>query len=152
MELEGEKIDRIRTAAFVYSIGRLIIPEHVLNRAAELTKEEKRIIKKYFKISFKVCDKILKHVSGFENIVPIVRAEDERWDGKGYSNRLKGEEIPLEARIIAVVDAYQMMCSNQPYQKKLSQEEAIEELKKQAGSRFDPEVVQAFLEIIGETI
>ena len=74
----------------------------------------------------------------------------ERWDGKGYPDGLVGEKIPLGARIIAVVDAYQAMCSDRPYRKKLSQEKAIEELKKQTGSQFDPKIVQVFLDVLGK--
>jgi diguanylate cyclase (GGDEF)-like protein/putative nucleotidyltransferase with HDIG domain len=143
--LNRKEIDRTRTAALLHDIGKLAIPGHILNKPGKLTEKEKKIVREHPE----AAKRILKRVRGFENIVPMVRAVHERWDGKGYPDGLTGETIPIGARIIAVVDTYWALCSDRPYRKKLSQKRAIKELKNGAGSRFDPKVVQTFLDLIG---
>ena len=80
-------------------------------------------------------------------IADFILSHHERWDGKGYPRSLKGDEIPLQARIISVVDAYDAMTNDRPYSKSISKEEALEEIKRNSGSQFDPEIVEAFLAI-----
>jgi len=145
MGLEKKEIDKIRTAALLHDIGKLAIPAYILNKPGRLTEKEKKIMREHSEAG----EKLLKYVRGTESIAPIIRAIHERWDGKGYPDGLKGEKIPLEARIIAVVDSYWTMCSDRPYRKKLKQEKAIKELKKQSGFQFDPKIVQLFIDIIG---
>lgn len=145
MGIQKKEIDIINMASLLHDIGKLSIPAHILNKPGGLTEKEKKIVRKHSKAG----EKILKRVKGLEGVVPLVRATHETWDGKGYPKGLKGERIPLGARIIAVVDSYSAMCSDRPYRKKLNHKEAIKELKKRAGSQFDPKVVQAFLDIIG---
>jgi len=145
MGLDKKEIDKIRTAALLHDIGKLSIPAHILNKPGKLTEKEKKIIRKHSEAG----ERLLRQVKRLKGIAPIVRAIHERWDGKGYPDGLKQEEIPLGARIIAVVEVYQAMRSDRPYRKKLSQKKAIEELKKQSGSRFDPRIVQTFIDIIG---
>jgi diguanylate cyclase (GGDEF)-like protein/putative nucleotidyltransferase with HDIG domain len=144
MGIQRKKIDIIKTAGLLHDIGKLSIPTHILNKPSALTEEEKEIIKKHPKES----EKILKRIKGFESVVSLVRAVHERWDGRGYPEGLKGEEIPLGARILAVVDTYSAMCSDRPYRKRLSPRKAIEQIRKQSASQFDPKVVQAFLDVI----
>lgn len=144
MGIQGKEIDIIKTAGLLHDIGKLSIPPHILNKPSALTEEEKGTIRKHPKES----EKILKRIKGFENVVSLVRTVHERWDGRGYPEGLKGEEIPLGARILAVVDTYSAMCSDRPYRKRLSRRRAIEEIRKQSGSQFDPKVVQAFLDLI----
>ncbi len=144
MGLEKKEIDKIRTAALLHDIGKLAIPARILNKPGRLTKEEEKIVRGHSKAG----EKLLRHVKGFETVVPIVRAIHERWDGKGYPDGLAGGKIPLGARIIAVVDTYWAVCSDRPYRRKLGQKEAIKELKEGAGSQFDPKVVEIFLSVL----
>lgn len=141
----GEKSIRIiKTASLLYDIGKLIIPGHILNKPAPLNQEEWEIIKRIAENS----TRIIKYIRGLENIIPIIREIRETWDGKGYPNGLSGEQISTEARLIALVDTYQALISTRPYRKKLRKEEAIKELQNEAGKKFDPKLVQDFLQIL----
>lgn len=141
----GEKSIRIiKTASHLYDIGKLITPEYILNKPAPLNQEEWEIIKRNAENSIR----IIKYIRGLENIIPVIREIRETWDGKGYPNGLSGEQISTEARLIALVDAYQALISNRPYRDKLRKEEAIKELQDEAGKKFDPKLVQDFLHIL----
>jgi len=141
----GEKSIRIiKTASHLYDIGKLIIPEYILNKPAPLNQEEWEIIKRNAENS----TRILKYIRGLENIIPVISEIRETWNGKGYPNGLSGEQISTEARLIALVDAYQALISTRPYRKKLGKEEAIKELQNEAGKKFDPKMVQDFLQIL----
>ena len=141
----GEKsIKIIKTASLLYDIGKLIIPGHILNKPAPLNQEEWEIIKRNAENSIR----IIKYIRGLENIIPVIREIREAWNGKGYPNGLSGEQISTEARLIALVDTYQALISTRPYRKKLSKEEAIKELQNEAGKKFDPKLLQDFLQIL----
>jgi polar amino acid transport system substrate-binding protein len=144
MGLDKETIRKIYWASLVHDIGKLNIPPEILNKPSKLTKEEYEIIKQHPIKGYQ----ILKELEGLSNIAEIVKYHHERWDGKGYPEGLKGEEIPLEARIIAVADSYDAMTTERPYRKALTKEEAIKELLKNAGTQFDPKVVEVFVQIL----
>lgn len=93
--------------------------------------------------------RIAKNIPQLYSIAEAILYHHERWDGKGYPKRLKGKEIPLMSRIISIVDAYDIMLTEQPYKKAMTKKKAIEEIKKNAGTQFDPELVEKFLKIIG---
>ena len=93
-------------------------------------------------------DDFIQNIRGLENVIPIIREIRETWNGKGYPSGLFGEQISTEARLIALVDAYQALISTRPNRKKLRKEEAIKELQKEAGKKFDPKMVQDFLQIL----
>jgi HD-GYP domain-containing protein (c-di-GMP phosphodiesterase class II) len=96
---------------------------------------------------------ILKGIDIFKDTADIVHSHHERYDGKGYPRGLKGEEIPLGARVFAVVDSYDAMTSSRPYREKAKpQHEALKELRRNAGTQFDPEIVEAFVQIVPETM
>jgi len=137
-------IRKVRVSALLQDIGNMAIPEYILNKPGSLTEEERNIIKKHPEQSVK----LLRYIKGLEELAPIVRSVHERWDGKGYPDGLSGEDIPLEARIISVVNAYYAMLSERPYRRKLSSRETIKQLKDQAGRQFDPGIVKSFLEIL----
>jgi len=115
-----------------------------LNKPAPLNQEEWEIIKRNAENSIR----IIKYIRGLENIIPVIREIRETWNGKGYPNGLSGEQISTEARLIALVDTYQALISTRPYRKKLRKEEAIKELQNEAGKKFDPKLVQDFLQIL----
>jgi putative nucleotidyltransferase with HDIG domain len=142
--LKEERIERIKTAALLHDIGKLTIPTYLLNKPASLTQKEWEIVKKHAENS----TRIIRYIRGLREIIPIVRAIHERWDGRGYPDGLAGEKIPLETRIIALVDTYQALISDRPYRKKFSRKEAIRKLQEESGKQFDPELVEAFLDIL----
>ncbi len=125
----------------LHDIGKIGVAEEILKKVDKLTDEEWHILKAHPEKGVE----ILKDVEFLAPALNAVRSHHERWDGKGYPDGLKGEEIPLAARIIAVADSFDAMTTDRPYRKGMSLEEAKEEIKNQAGLQFDPEVVECFL-------
>jgi diguanylate cyclase (GGDEF)-like protein/PAS domain S-box-containing protein len=139
----GEKgVEDIKTAGILHDIGKIMIPPEILNKPSKLTEEEFEVVKRHPETSYQ----ILKSVDEYAVFATDVLYHHERIDGKGYPEGLKGDEIPLNARIIAVADAYEAMTADRPYQSAMTKEEAIEELRKNAGTQFDKEVVSVFIE------
>ena len=142
-----EELHLIRLAALLHDIGKISIPDAILHKPGPLTDEEWAIMRRHPQVS---CD-ILSQAGGiFHLLAHIVVAHHERWDGRGYPNGLAQETIPIGARIISVVDSYDAMTSRRVYRDPLSIERAKEELRRCAGSQFDPQVVAAFLHILDE--
>ncbi len=131
-------------AAILHDIGKIGIPETILKKPGKLTPEEYEVMKQHPAFGAK----IVQQIKFLGPVVPLVRADHERWDGKGYPDGLRGEKIPLGARVVAIVDAYDAMTSDRVYRKALGKEYAIAELKKYAGTQFDPQLVKLFLEIL----
>ena len=144
IRIEEERIKKIRIAALLHDIGKLAIPTYILTKPTSLTQREREIIKEHAENSARIT----RYIRGLKEIVPIVRAIHERWDGKGYPDGLAGEKIPLEARIIALVDTYQALISDRPYRRRFSKEEAIKKLQDEAGKQFDPKLVHVFFKIL----
>ncbi|MDM8533844.1 MEDS domain-containing protein [Clostridiaceae bacterium HSG29] len=136
MQLSEDIIDQIYYAGIVHDIGKTVISKEVINKKGKLTKDEFEIIKKH---PIDGC-KALKKVEGLSHIANIVLQHHERWDGTGYPCNLNGENIHLESRIIAIADAYDAMTSDRPYRKAFSKEEAIDEIRINAGKQFDPDI------------
>ena len=141
MNYPQENVDEIYIAGTLHDIGKIILPPELLNKKEALTKEEIEQVHRYPGAGYQ----ILKNTDEYSGIAEIVLYHHERYDGKGYPNGLKREEIPLESRIISVADAYESMTGVRPYKRKMSQEDAIQELKKNSGSQFDPEIVDIFI-------
>jgi putative nucleotidyltransferase with HDIG domain len=145
MRLPRTELERIRIAAILHDIGHLTVPNTVLAKIPYLSKRELSVYKRH-------CDAgscMLENISACQEIVPYIRFHHERFDGKGYPKRLKGVNIPLGARIIAVAndyDRYINPCAENWAKTKL---DAIRELNNQSGTAFDPEVVKAFIEALG---
>ena len=133
------KINELVDFSFIYD-------ELILFKEGSLTDSEWSEVKRHAEAGYH----ILKSVNKMAKISEYVLAHHERWDGKGYPRRLKGDEIPLESRIISVADAYNSMTSNRPFRNKLSENEAVEEIKNNEGTQFDPKVVKAFLQVYEE--
>jgi len=147
MNLPSRLVERIYIAALLHDIGKVGIPDYVLNKPTTLTKEEFEIVKQH---PIK-GEAILKEIGRFRfKEAKWVRHHHERWDGKGYPDGLKGEEIPLPSRIIAVADVYEAMVSDRPYRKALSKEEVMKQLREMKGTALDPQIVDILLEIIEE--
>jgi len=144
LRVPANEVEVIRYAAILHDIGKLGVSDQILNKPAQLTEKEWAKMKEHPKIGMEIVSKIdsLKEASH------IVYYHHERYDGHGYPERLKGEDIPIGARILAVVDAYDAMTSKRPYRSAYPVERAIEELRKNAGTQFDGKVVEAFLKIL----
>jgi len=141
---KGEDVERIYWAGILHDIGKIGIPEDILNKPGLLTEEEYRIVQRHPVISAE----ILERFEHLRELAHIVRYHHERWDGKGYPEGLSGEEIPIESRILAVADAFDAMTSDRPYRKALKLEKAIEEIRKNKGKQFDPDIVKVFIDVI----
>lgn len=130
-------------AALLHDIGKIGIEDTILKKAGPLTEKEWKIMKTHPEIGAQ----IIRGVSGLENIASLINSHHERMDGKGYPQGLKGDEIPLGARIIALVDTYSTMTEGRPYQEKCSHAEALKEIQDNSGTAFDPDVVKAFISL-----
>ena len=144
--LDKEDMDALKFGAILHDIGKIGVDGDILFKTGRLTPEEFEMVKKHPEMG----TEIIKGVEFLKRAEPIILHHHERYDGKGYPQGLKGKEIPLLARIVSVVDAYEAMTSNRPYKKAKSKKEAEEELKRERGRQFDPEVVDIFLEILKE--
>jgi HD-GYP domain-containing protein (c-di-GMP phosphodiesterase class II) len=144
--LEEWEMRSIKYASALHDIGKLGISPHILNKPGMLTEEEFIHVKTHPQMG----DSIIEPVSFLREPRVIMLHHHERYDGKGYPDGLKGEEIPLGARILAVADSFEAMLSDRPYRKALSLAEALKEIKVNSGTQFDPEIVKAFIETLEE--
>ncbi len=144
--LSEAELDELRLTAEVHDIGNLAIPDSVLQKPGRLTEGEWSIVRRHTVVG----QRILAGAPTMSEIGKIVRATHERWDGQGYVDGLAETAIPLEARIIAVCDAYTAMISERPYRPAMTPESAIGELRRCAGAQFDPEVVEVFCRVYAE--
>jgi diguanylate cyclase (GGDEF)-like protein/putative nucleotidyltransferase with HDIG domain len=143
--IDAEQIELTRLAGSLHDLGKLAIPEEILRKAGELTDSERLVLERHPQIGFRMLDSL-----GVDPVADIVLHHHERWDGAGYPDGLRGEEIPLGARIIFVADAYDAMTSDRVYRARRSHEEALAELRRCAGTQFDPMIVDAFAAELGE--
>ena len=146
MGLTGDDLEAVSTGALLHDIGKLGVAENVLLKPGKLTREEFEEIKQHPEIGAM----ILNPVRFPWPVLPIVRHHHEKWDGSGYPDGLKGEEIPLNARIMAVADVYDALTSTRSYREAWSHQRAVELITSEAGTHFDPQVVDAFLRVIDE--
>jgi HD-GYP domain-containing protein (c-di-GMP phosphodiesterase class II) len=139
---------QLEAAALLHDIGKIGIPDAILKKEGRLTDEEKALMNKHPEYSWS----ILRLFPGLDKASLYALHHHESFDGRGYPGNLKGDEIPIGSRIVAVIDAYDAMISNRCYRKGLSHEEAVDRLNQSAGTQFDPKVVQAFVEIAGQEV
>lgn len=137
------EVQLVHWAATVHDIGKIGIPEEVLNKEGKLSAAERQIIQQHPLIGAR----ILAPIGSFRRLVPIVTHHHECFDGSGYPAGLRGEKIPLPSRVIMVADAFEAMTANRCYRKKRSDAEARAELMRHSGGQFDPQVVQALLDL-----
>jgi len=148
IELDKNAINQIKTAGLMHDIGKIGIDENILNKQSSLTQIEWIEMKKHSEIGYR----ILSSVKEFSETACFVLEHHERWDGKGYPKGLKGDEISLQAKIIAVADAYDAMTSTRAYRKAINEEDAINEIKRCSGTQFDPAIVKVFVkQVCGKT-
>lgn len=144
LNLSKEDTNVIKQAAILHDLGKIGISDKILLKKSKLTKNEFEEIKKHPQIA---AD-IIRPIQFLHNIVPLVFHHHERWDGKGYPSGLKGEHIPIGARIISIADAYQALISDRAYRKAYSKKEAIKILREESGTRYDPAILDMFLNVI----
>lgn len=144
LELPQEEIEAIREAALLHDIGKIGLPDEVLHKVGALTDEERDIIKQHLSIGAK----ILEPMKFFRPITTLIYHHHERYDGKGYPHGLHGEFIPAGAQVIAIADSFDAMTTQRSYNKPMTIQEALTELKRGSGSQFNPSYVEKFIEVV----
>lgn len=142
------EMGKLELAGLLHDIGMIGVPEDILNKTEALTSEEFEVIKRHVNHGVK----ILEDIKQLKDVVEIIKYHHERFDGNGYPYGLKGDEIPLNAKIISIADTYDGLVSNRSYREGLSHEQAMKMIEEQSGKQFDPIIVQAFKSIIGEAL
>ena len=148
MELSKEDIDKLKIAMLLYDIGKLMIPDDILNKKEPLSDEEKHKIEEHPLIAAR---KILQPITSIADIVPIIEAHHENWDGTGYPNKLSGDSIPVSSQIILLIDAYFALTQNRPYRVARSSDEALEIIKLESGKKWNEKLVEQFVDMMNES-
>jgi putative nucleotidyltransferase with HDIG domain len=138
--LPAKEIERIRVAALLHDIGKIAIPDHILEKPSALSSNEWDFVKQHPRIG----QVILDEAGGLAEAGKIILHHHERFGGHGYPHGLRGRDIPLGSRIVSIADAYDAMIQDRPYKRAISHDEAMHELKRHAGTQFDPELVEVF--------
>jgi diguanylate cyclase (GGDEF)-like protein len=146
LDLDESSLKRLELGALLHDIGKIGIPNEILSKPGRLTAEERTVIETHPALG----ERIIAPIDRLSEVRAIVRHCHERWDGRGYPDGVSGDDIPLEARIVFVCDAYHAMTTDRPYRKRLSHPEAVRRLREAAGTQFDPRVVQVALDVIDE--
>jgi HD-GYP domain-containing protein (c-di-GMP phosphodiesterase class II) len=138
--LSAEETNQVEIAAVLHDLGKIGIPDSILKKPSKLTPEEQHIMRKHPEFGWAVT----KNIPGYQKASLLILHHHEMWDGNGYPEGLKGESIPIGARIVAVTDAFDAMTTDRCYRDKMSVARALGTLEKFAGTQFDPDVVRAF--------
>jgi diguanylate cyclase (GGDEF)-like protein len=146
LQLPEADIDRLRVAALLHDVGKVAVPEEILEKPSALTSAEWRTVVQHPRIG----QVILEQAAALKDAVPIILHHHERYAGHGYPFGLRANEIPLGARIVAIADAYDAMIHDRPYKRAISHEQAIAELRRHAGTQFDPELVELFCDLYAD--
>ena len=144
MGLPRDEVSAVKLAAILHDVGKIGIPDRILRQSMALTEDEMAWMRRHPQIG---AD-IIGPVEGLHHVAPLIRHHHEKWDGTGYPNGLKSEDIPLGSRIISVADAFEAMVADRVYRPSLGINKALEELRAGRGSHFDPQVVDSFLDMI----
>ena len=142
--LEGSSLKRLELGALFHDIGKIGIPETILSKPGPLTDAEREVVQTHPELG----EKIIAPIDRLEEVRPIVRHCHERFDGDGYPDKLSGDDIPIESRIILVCDAYHAMTTDRPYRKRLAGADALRRLQEAAGTQFDPRVVDVCVRVL----
>lgn len=146
MGIKEKQLVDIRRGTILHDIGKMSIPDEILRKNGSLTAEERKIVEKHPQIAYE----LLKDIPHLKNAIEIPYSHHEKWDGSGYPQGLKGEEIPLTARIFAIVDVWDALSSDRPYREAWDRERVIEYLRNESGKHFDPNIVDKFIELISK--
>jgi putative nucleotidyltransferase with HDIG domain len=138
-----ERLASLRLGGPLHDIGKLAVSDEVLRKAGRLDDHELAQIREHPKTGAR----LILRIAALRDAIPYVLYHHERWDGAGYPSGKAGEEIPLEARVLAVADAFDAMTSDRPYRRALTHEEALAEVERCAGTQFDPQIASVFLEL-----
>lgn len=146
LNMSANDIEIVRNAGMLHDIGKISIPEHILKKTSDLTEDEYEIMKTHVENS----TKMIRYLPNMDYVIPAVVTHHERYDGTGYPRGLAGNEIPLMGRILAIADCFDAMTSRRTYKQPLPVSYAIEQLRKNSGTQFDPELVEQFIALIEE--
>ncbi|MGM0500851.1 MAG: sensor domain-containing diguanylate cyclase/phosphohydrolase, partial [Bacillota bacterium] len=146
LDLSNSELNRLSLLSTLHDIGKTTIAEEILKKPGSLTDQEWEIMKEHSERGYKIANSSEE----FAVVAEDIFSHHERWDGNGYPRKLKGENIPYLARIISIIDAYDVMTNKRPYSKAVSKKEALAEIKKCAGSQFDPELAAKFIKLISD--
>lgn len=144
MGLQEGEVRVVQQAALLHDVGKVAIPDEILRKPGPLDEGEREVMRRHPELG----ERVVASVPGLAHLAPVVRADHERWDGKGYPDGLSGEEIPLASRIVFACDAWDAMNSDRPYRRAMDTEGKIEELKRGVGTQFDPCVVSVLVETL----
>jgi putative nucleotidyltransferase with HDIG domain len=139
----AERLEQLRVGGPLHDIGKLAISDEVLGKPGNLDERELALIRQHPRLGAR----ILLRLVAFRGALPYVLYHHERWDGTGYPTGRAGKQIPIEARVLAIADAFDAMTSDRPYRPALSRDEALAEVERCAGTQFDPALVRIFLEL-----
>lgn len=145
-DFSEDLVEIIKEAALLHDIGKIAIPENILNKSGALSEEEYEIMKSHVEASIG----IIRHLPSLDYVIPAVLSHHERYDGQGYPRGIKGEDIPLLGRILCIADSFDAMTSSRAYKEPYSVEYSISELERNKGSQFDPKLVDIFISLINE--
>jgi len=143
--LSRQVLADLGVAGLLHDVGKLAVPDEILHKRGPLTPEEWAVMAEHPVAG----ERILLRIPDLAVIAPVVRHEHEQWDGSGYPDGLRGRLIPIGSRIILACDAYHAMITDRPYRAAMGQDEAVAELRRGAGAQFDPDVVDALLDLLG---
>jgi len=150
MSLPEKDIDTIKYSSTMHDIGKLGIPDHIMLKPGKLTRDEFEIMKTHTTIGANILDKSKSYIISMGKEIAI--SHHEKWDGSGYPNQLKNEQIPLPGRIVAVADVFDALASERPYKKAFSIEKSLNIMKSERAKHFDPEILDLFIDHIDEVI
>lgn len=144
LALPEQQLEEITLLACIHDIGKVAVPDEILQKPAALTPEEWGIMEQHPEVGYHIT----RSINSLSSIAEAVLSHHERWDGSGYPRGLKGDTIPVLSRILAIADAYDVMVNGRQYKQAMTRDEALTEIKRCAGTQFDPTLVDLFVKVV----